>query len=434
MSIDKNVPPFVAHFDGNQVPTMMGVEGTLGTSDTGGTARPLPVAVNRDTGAMFVQDLSGATGTTNIQGSVQITGGTFNAGTVTSNVATGTQQTLGTVGTVNGVGTITNLGSITNIGNLPTLNLTTGTITTGSLTDIAKLYSGTINTGTFVMPSGTVTTGSLTNIANLLNGTVVIPSGTVTTGSLTDLAKLYTGTINVGTFVQPSGTVTAIVAGTQNTLGTVGTVNGQGTLSNVGSINTVTAVTTVTTVSNVTNGTMRMSVGTLTTGSLTNLAGLHTGTITTGSLTNIANILSITAGTQNTLGTVGVVNNIVTGTLASVRQDYRPVGSSVIAKHTLGTGGGTFFGTILAASGAGTSVYLAGLSIVGRSGTVDCGIANNVAGSTGVGVYARGFFPPSGGIARTFNPAINLGTNGTIAYFLITAGTVDLDVEYWVAP
>lgn len=58
MSINKNVPPYVAHFDGNQVPSMMGVVGTLGTSDTGGTSLPMPIGVNETTGAMYVQDLS----------------------------------------------------------------------------------------------------------------------------------------------------------------------------------------------------------------------------------------------------------------------------------------------------------------------------------------------------------------------------------------
>ena len=400
MTVDKNVPPYVAHFDGNQVPTVMGVEGTLGTADAGGTARPLPIGVNPVNGAMYVQDLSGAAGTTN----VVIVGGTLNAGTITttlaldsgtiSTIAAGTLNTLGTVGTVIGVGTVTNLGSVTNIGNSGT---TTGVGVVSNLTN-----------------------GSV----NILTGTVQSSGTTTGVGTITNLGSVT----NVGN----SGTTTGVGVVTSVTNLVSGTLLNSGTATGVG---------VVTTVSNVTNGTVRISVGTITTGSITDLANLYSGsvrmtvgTITTGSITNVANVLSITAGTQNTLGTVGVVNNIVTGTLASVRIDNRPTGSSVITSHTLGTGGGTLFGTILAPSGAGTSVYIAGLSIVGRSGTVDCGISNNVAGSTGAGVLARGFFQPGGGIARDFNPAINLGTNGTITYFLITAGTVDLTVNYWVAP
>ena len=55
-----------AHFDDNQVPTIMGAIGTAGTADTAGTARPLPIGVNPDTGAMYVHDLAGASGTTNV--------------------------------------------------------------------------------------------------------------------------------------------------------------------------------------------------------------------------------------------------------------------------------------------------------------------------------------------------------------------------------
>ena len=120
--------------------------------------------------------------------------------------------------------------------------------------------------------------------------------------------------------------------------------------------------------------------------------------------------------------------------MGTVKLNATPAGSTILSTHTLGTGAGTYFGTLVAPAGAGPNVYVTGLSIVARSGTVDCGIANNVAGSTGAGVLARGLFVPSGGIARDFNPAINVGANGTVAYFLITAGTVDFTVNYWVSP
>ena len=69
-------PPNVPHFSSG-VSAIMGVEGTLGTSDTGGTAKVLPIGVNPATGAAYVEDLSGAGGTTN----VQIVGGTITSGT-----------------------------------------------------------------------------------------------------------------------------------------------------------------------------------------------------------------------------------------------------------------------------------------------------------------------------------------------------------------
>ena len=45
--------PYISHWDGNQVPSMMGVEGTLGTADLAGTARPLPISVDPLTGALY---------------------------------------------------------------------------------------------------------------------------------------------------------------------------------------------------------------------------------------------------------------------------------------------------------------------------------------------------------------------------------------------
>lgn len=51
--------PNAAHFDGNQIPTIMGVIGTLGTADVKGTAAPLPFAVDPTTGAMITQELGG---------------------------------------------------------------------------------------------------------------------------------------------------------------------------------------------------------------------------------------------------------------------------------------------------------------------------------------------------------------------------------------
>ena len=85
-----------AHEDGvNQQFSIIGVQGTLGTADTGGTANTIPIGANPATGAMYVQDLSGASGTTN----VLVVGGTLNAGTVT-------------------VGSISNIGQIHNAGTL----------------------------------------------------------------------------------------------------------------------------------------------------------------------------------------------------------------------------------------------------------------------------------------------------------------------------
>ena len=218
---------------------------------------------------------------------------------------------------------------------------------------------------------------------------------------------------------------------------------------------------------------MKMDVGaagasslfTGTIGAVTNLAGgtitkIEGGTVAEVTLVKTAGTLSagdnnvgnvdIISGTQQTLGTVGVVNNLVTGTIAAVTSvanlaagtvsivtngtitPYKnPSGSVTLTTHTLGTAAGTTWGTLIAPVGAGTYVYVQGISIVARSGTPDCAITTNVAGSTGAGVFTRGAFVPSGGIARDFNSPIQVGTNGTIAYMILN-GTADFTVNYWI--
>lgn len=149
-----------AHFDGPN-PSVIGVVGTLGTADTGGTALTLPIGVNPATGAMYVQDLSGASGTTN----VLLVGGTLNAGTVTTTltlntgtittIAAGTLNTLGTVGTLNGIAAGDN-----NIGNM---DVATGTVTlVSTVTTVSNLTNGSVN----------VLTGTVTSVSNLAAGTV----------------------------------------------------------------------------------------------------------------------------------------------------------------------------------------------------------------------------------------------------------------------
>src|SRR3990167_9507338 len=152
--------PYNALQDASQFPSLLVASGTAGTSDTTGTAEAIRVGGNPATGAIYVQDLSGASGTTN----VQIVGGTLNAGTVTTTLAlntgtittivAGTQNTLGTVGVVN--------------------NLVKGTITKlegGTLGELTNIVGGTI--GTILGIGGTV------NVAGAAAGTNVnIVTGT----------------------------------------------------------------------------------------------------------------------------------------------------------------------------------------------------------------------------------------------------------------
>lgn len=383
-----------AALDSNKMPSLIGVSGTIGTSDTTGTAEIVRVGANPATGALYVQDLSGASGTT----TVQMVSGTLNVGTVVVssstggtnvNVVTGTQQTLGTVGVLN---------------------------------------SGTLTQVTTVNTVSAITTGSLSNVTNLYSGSVRMTVGTMTTGSLSDLATIY----NLN-----KGTVTRLETGT---------------------LAEVTVVPTVTTVSNLTNGSVRLTVGTITTGSITNLAGLHTGTITTGSLTNLASLhtgtiqsvsevvkgtttlvstvsnlttgsIVVTSGTLGSVGAVAQVHNA--GTIQAGTVQINPTTIPAMVQHgTLGTAGGSFFATISAASGAGTKHYIQGVDIVMQSGTADVRVLVGTA-IQGAGVLAAGQFPAGGGISKNWFPHYNTGTNTELTYHFVGAGTAFIIVSYW---
>ena len=58
--------PYNSGIDANNYPTLTAVSGTVGTADTAGTAEIFAIGGNPTTGALYVQDLSGAAGTTNV--------------------------------------------------------------------------------------------------------------------------------------------------------------------------------------------------------------------------------------------------------------------------------------------------------------------------------------------------------------------------------
>src|SRR3990167_10750429 len=95
--------PYNAAIDSNKNASLTAVTGTVGTADTGGTAEQIRVSANPATGALYVQDLSGASGTTNVTGTVVVcsisnVGQVHNAGTLATgannigdvDIATGT--------------------------------------------------------------------------------------------------------------------------------------------------------------------------------------------------------------------------------------------------------------------------------------------------------------------------------------------------------
>lgn len=417
---DKTANQHQAGQDASRFPGLIAHSGTAGTADTSGTAEIVRVGANPATGALYVQDLAGGAGTSN----VVLVGGTLNLGTVevsaqsggtNVNVVTGTQQTLGTVGIVNSgtLGEVTLVPTVTTVSNLTngSVRLTVGTITTGSLTDVTNLYSGSVR-----MTVGTITTGSITDLATIYN----LNKGTIT--------RVETGTLAEVTLVPTVTTVSNVTNGTVRI--SVGTIT-TGSLSNVAMLNA---------------GTVVIPTGTITTGSLTNLASLHTGTIqsvsevvkgTTTLVSTVTTLSNLTTGsivvTSGTLGSVGAlaqVHNAGTIQAGTVQINSKPV-TTLVSHGTLGTAGGSFFATISAASGVGTNHWVTNVDVVMQSGTADVRILAGTA-IAGTGVIAAGFFPgPGGGIAKHFMPAFSAGANSELTYHFVGAGTAFITVNYF---
>lgn len=172
-------------------------------------------------------------------------------------------------------------------------------------------------------------------------------------GTIKELTNLAGGTVTVtnpagSQFAEDAAHVSGdggnLVFGVANTAGSnfVGTVGDYTPLALTQSgqqyIATVTTVDTVTTVSNLTNGSVRLTVGTITTGSLTDLANLYNGsvrmtvgTVTTGSLTDLANLYN--GSVRMTVGTLttGTLQNLVSGTLNALASGTITAGTVVVS-------------------------------------------------------------------------------------------------------
>lgn len=178
-----------AHVDASQNSTIIGVQGTLGTSDTAGTAQTLPIAVDPATGAIYVNSVGGQAGTNVNINSAGIQTGTLGTATVASDAGTspfrldGNQALWTNLGykldstndsvtaILDGNGTVSVLTNLTS----GSVRMTVGTLTTGTL---QNLVSGTIN----ALATGTLTGGTL---QNLVSGTInALASGTITAGTV----------------------------------------------------------------------------------------------------------------------------------------------------------------------------------------------------------------------------------------------------------
>ena len=134
----------------------------------------------------------------------------------------------------------------------------------------------------------------------------------------------------------------------------------------------------------------------------------------------------VTESSQNIEGTV-VVSNLIGGT---INRFDRQSPKQITSFGTVGTASGSLFGTISAASGAGTIHVLTGVNIIVTSGTPEIMVSYGSA-LTGGSVIARGSFTTNSGIARNFNPPIDSGTNSEIMYHFVSAGTANIQVQYY---
>lgn len=394
--------PFVAqvvnaaHSDGNQQFSQMGVIGTLGTSDIGGTALTLPVAVDV-TGAIWQREIGTPT--------VILTGGTLQSGTIGNINSIGTLGTM-QLGSVQVIGGTINAGTFTTTGtnvNIVTGSLV-GTLLGGTLQNLATgtlnaLAAGTITTGTVSVTIGTIT-GKDANAAAITAQPIAVggtDSGGTVRNQLIDATGVGRSTgsqvITVGTIT--TGTLQNLVSGTVNALA-AGTITG-GTLQNLvtGTINALASGT-------ITTGTISMTTGTLNGGTLTNLVS---GTFNSGTVV-------MTTGTLSPLPTIA----------------NAPFG-------TIGTTGASVFGTLAGgtSSGAGTEIFITSLSLTipATAGSQDVSIGWGTNGGTfhaGTGRLVRGMFLAGGGIQKSFWPPVNSGTNAQLTYFQAGAGTVEIDI------
>lgn len=444
--------------DANQQFTLIGVQGTLGTADIAGTARTMTFSGDPTSGAAYVYNLApvvvgnatgGTLNTLGTVGSITNLGSFTNGGTIKeiSNLAGGTVLNTGTnvnivTGTINSLPQIS-VGTIpqVSVGTLPNVNIASGTQQT--IGTVANLNNGSVNILTGTLQSSGTTTG-VGVVSNLTNGSVNILTGTIqnsgagtlTTGTLQNLVTgtlnaLAAGTLTGGTLQNlASGTVTSVAEVVKGTTTLVTRVGNLGTLelgsvalnagvNNVGDVDvatgTVTLVSTVTTLSNLTNGSVNILTGTIQ---------------SSGTSTGVGVVSNLTNGSVNLLtGTVTRVSNIGTLESGTVKVDPTPV-PATLQFGTLGTAGGSFFGTLSAPSGAGTKHYISGLDIRMNAGTADIRI---LAGSAiqGTGVLTGGAILVGGYIAKNFTPVFVTGTNSELIYHFVGAGTAFITISYW---
>lgn len=396
--------PREAQQDENQVHSLIAIGGTAGTADAAGTSLTVAVGADPSTGAMYVYNL-GPAGSTSVG-----TPPVINGGTVASTNWLNVRLTDGT-----------SFYNASGAGGGTSVEIVTGTVgVVSSLTNgTVRVTAATVNTGTInasTVNASTVNLGSVGGLGANAAATVGFPvlvagmdgGGTAYT-FLTDTTRRIHNVMQVGT----------LNAGTLN----AGTVDVAVLPDLTGG--TVDLVTTITTLSNLTNGSVRVTAGTITSGTVDVVSNVTNGTIrvTAGTInTGTINSGTINAGTINT----GTINSGTINAGTITEQPYPA--SQVLPAFAIGTAA---IGTLVSAAGAGTGIYINSYALTVMSGTLDMCLSFGL-GSTSNQVVARGYFPPGGGVALSFDHPSFYGTaNSALTYQILGgAGTASWAVTY----
>lgn len=335
---------------------------------------------------------------------------------------------------------------------------TAGTADTSGTSEIIRLAANPVTGAMYVHLSGTdvvvggtyvnITTGTqqtLGTVQNLNNGSVILQSGTLTTGTLQNLVSGTITRITAGTIDTREIRSNSVSSSAFSSLGTGGsavfTSNGGGALVGING----TWVGTISFYVN-SNGVLFPSNIVTPTGSiLGSVSSNQSGYIdTTSGIAFVAQITSYTSGTPSFVANYGTPaysapitilgNSIPEGTnsIGAITINSKP-GSQILTygTSTIGT-----IGTLVAAGGAGTSIYVTSFSIDGdvtAIGTPDIVLGFGTV-QNGSGVIFRGALPTTTPFGQTFPfPISNNQTNTPLTFMQLSGGgTIAFNVSYFV--
>jgi hypothetical protein len=212
-----------------------------------------------------------------------------------------------------------------------------------------------------------------------------------------------------------------------------------------GTIDEITNGSIVVTVGTVSAGTIKVSNGTIDSftadipgGTIDMVSAIAVATVTAGSIAVVAGTVS--AGTINVgtiaAGSIAVVAGTVSaGTInaGTVRNDGRPTQNILSYGTTFGATAAAY-GTLVGSAGAGTYTWVNDVSIINsKGGTITCLVGFGTA-LNGTSVLAKGDFGAQGGIQKSYPKAVNAGmTNQDLVCYIAAAGTIDVNVSYFIS-